>query len=448
MQITVAGAGAGKTSGLAEKIISDRKVIPNYKMIYCIAFTNNAADSIKDKLLKYYGELPYNIKVATIHAFLYEEIIHPYYFALFGTHYKGISVVELDTKPAYRNYKIKALEGKGYLHIEKIPERAKWVISKKSSDKKTDIDKRKTILNIICQYCGKIFVDEAQDIDSNIQEILVALDNLGIDIELYGDPKQDLRGNGSFRELIDMSKENVNYWARCYRCPAKHLVVTNSLINANEQQYSEKNDGKLSIIFESEIKEIDLSKYDLKYIYRRNDRFETHHVAEDNAKFQTLMYEVSNIIETIPNLSEVGIKIRAYFYAIKMLEMRVKTNNINIIIDRLVKKTRTLTRQEYAKLSSILKDDPYDYNSEAYQVNSIESVKGLEGYNCLFVLTTELVPYLFKENSQENKTKNALYVALTRSLDSLTILVTHEVEKQYNRERFKEYFYNLFSDGI
>lgn len=34
MQITVAGAGAGKTSGLAEKIISDRKVIANNKMIY------------------------------------------------------------------------------------------------------------------------------------------------------------------------------------------------------------------------------------------------------------------------------------------------------------------------------------------------------------------------------------------------------------------------------
>lgn len=291
-------------------------------------------------------------------------------------------------------------------------------------------------------------MDEAQDIDSNIQEILVALDNLGIDIELYGDPKQDLRGNGSFRELIDMSKENVNYWARCYRCPAKHLVVTNSLINANERQYSEKNDGKLSIIFESEIKEIDLSKYDLKYIYRRNDRFETHHVAEDNAKFQTLLYEVSNIIETLPNLSEVGIKIRAHFFATKMLEMRIKTDDIDAIIRRFVKNTRDLTKQEYAKLAAILKDDTHNYNSEAYQVNSIESVKGLEGNNCLFVLTTELVPYLFKENSQENKTKNALYVALTRSLDSLTILVTYEVEERYSCERFKKYFDNLFTDGI
>lgn len=448
MQITVAGAGAGKTSGLAEKIISDRKVIPNYKMIYCIAFTNNAVDSIKGKLLKHYGELPHNIKVATIHSFLYEEVVHPYYFTLFGIHYKGLSVVELDTNPVYRNNKIKALEDKRFLHVKKIPERAKWVISKKSSDKKTDIDKRKTILKTICQYCGKIFVDEAQDIDANLQEILVTLDSLGIEIELYGDPKQDLRGNGSFRELIDMSKENINYWPRCYRCPAKHLVVTNSLINANEQQYSDKNNGKLSIIFESELQEIDLSKYDLKYIYRRNDRFETHYVAEGNAKFQTLMYEVSNIIETLPNLSEVEIKIRAYFYSTKMLQMRIKTDDIDAIIRRLAKNTRALTKQEYAKLAAILKDYNHDYSSEAYQVNSIESIKGLEGYNCLFVLTTELVPYLFKENDQENKIKNALYVALTRSLDSLTILVTYEVEKQYNRERFKEYFYNLFTDGI
>lgn len=44
MIITVAGAGAGKTSGLAEKIISDMNELPKEKMIYCIAFTNNAME--------------------------------------------------------------------------------------------------------------------------------------------------------------------------------------------------------------------------------------------------------------------------------------------------------------------------------------------------------------------------------------------------------------------
>lgn len=443
MQITVAGAGAGKTSGLAEKIISDRNEMPQEKIIYCIAFTNNAADSIRDRLLKHYGEIPHSIKVATIHSFLYEEIIHPYYFALFGIQYKGISVIELDAKPAYRNNKIKELENKELLHIETIPERAKWVVSKKSSDKKADRIKRKIILDAFNEYCGKIFVDEAQDIDVNVQETLLALDALGIDIELYGDPKQDLRGNGCFRKLIDKFKENIIYWPQCYRCPAKHLLVSNSLINTEEQQYSEKTDGHLSIIFESELEDMDVSKYDLKYIYRRNDRFETHRTTDSDVRFQTLMHEVSDILESLSNLSETGIKIASYFYATKMLKMRATTDNTTAIISRLVKQTRALSKTEYAKLAAVLAADVNEDSSEAYQVNSIESIKGLEGFNCLFILTTDLAPYLFKEKCQNNKIKNALYVALTRSLDSLTILVTREVEEQYSHDKFGNYFKNL-----
>ncbi|MCR4697069.1 MAG: AAA family ATPase [Lachnospiraceae bacterium] len=443
MQITVAGAGAGKTSGLAEKIISDRNEMPQEKIIYCIAFTNNAADSIRDRLLKHYGEIPHSIKVATIHSFLYEEIIHPYYFALFGIQYKGISVIELDAKPAYRNNKIKELENKELLHIETIPERAKWVVSKKSSDKKADRIKRKIILDAFNEYCGKIFVDEAQDIDVNVQETLLALDALGIDIELYGDPKQDLRGNGCFRKLIDKFKENIIYWPQCYRCPAKHLLVSNSLINTEEQQYSEKTDGHLSIIFESELEDMDVSKYDLKYIYRRNDRFETHRTTDSDVRFQTLMHEVSDILESLSNLSETGIKIASYFYATKMLKMRATTDNTTAIISRLVKQTRALSKTEYAKLAAVLDADVNEDSSEAYQVNSIESIKGLEGFNCLFILTTDLAPYLFKEKCQNNKIKNALYVALTRSLDSLTILVTREVEEQYSHDKFGNYFKNL-----
>lgn len=447
MIITVAGAGAGKTSGLAEKIISDRNELPKEKMIYCIAFTNNATDSIRTKLLEHYGEMPDNIKVATIHSFLYEEIIHPYYFALFGIQYKGISAVELDSKPAYRNNQIKVLEGKEFLHIETIPERAKWVVAKKSSDKKVDRTKRKVILDSFAQYCGKIYVDEAQDINGDVQEILLALDGLGINIELYGDPKQDLRGNGCFRALIDTFKENVTYWPRCYRCPAKHLKVSNSLISTEEQQYSEKTDGHLLFVFESQIGEMDFSGYDLKYIYRRNDRFETQRTNGSDVRFQTLMHEVANILETLSGFSEMGVKIASYFYTTKMLEMRAATDNRAEIISWLVKQTRRLEKAEYAKLSAILADDVSEGISEICQVNSIESIKGLEGYNCLFVLTTELAPYLFKTKCQDNKTKNALYVALTRSLDKLTILVTREVEAQYSYEYFGEYFGKLLIEN-
>ena len=69
IEIQVAGAGAGKTFGMAEKIIEcfDPK---SHRDIFAITFTNAAADNIVDELIKQKGFLPENIKVSTIHTFL------------------------------------------------------------------------------------------------------------------------------------------------------------------------------------------------------------------------------------------------------------------------------------------------------------------------------------------------------------------------------------------
>ena len=79
-------------------------------------------------------------------------------------------------------------------------------------------------------------------------------------------------------------------------------------------------------------------------------------------------------------------------------------------------------------------------------VSTIEGIKGQDGDKCLFILTTDLAPYLFRENTTENRTKNKLYVALTRSLNSLTILITLEVEKKYGNQYIRDYFAELYSE--
>ena len=50
MRVFIAGAGAGKTTKMAD-LITDYK-IPNGKIVFCIAFTNAAADNIRKKLVK------------------------------------------------------------------------------------------------------------------------------------------------------------------------------------------------------------------------------------------------------------------------------------------------------------------------------------------------------------------------------------------------------------
>ena len=82
MKIDVAGAGAGKTTGLAAEIIERHKSSPENKNIYCVAFTNNAVSSIKEKLQYYYGAVPHNIIICTIHSFLYQEFISPYFYLM------------------------------------------------------------------------------------------------------------------------------------------------------------------------------------------------------------------------------------------------------------------------------------------------------------------------------------------------------------------------------
>ena len=46
MEINIAGAGAGKTTKMSDKIILLRNQIDAEKKIFCVAFTNSAVDCI------------------------------------------------------------------------------------------------------------------------------------------------------------------------------------------------------------------------------------------------------------------------------------------------------------------------------------------------------------------------------------------------------------------
>lgn len=84
MKISVAGAGAGKTTAMSDMVIRLRTEMDAHMNIFCITFTNNAVTCIEEKLKKHYGRIPDNITVSTIHSFLYREFVKPYYFLLFN----------------------------------------------------------------------------------------------------------------------------------------------------------------------------------------------------------------------------------------------------------------------------------------------------------------------------------------------------------------------------
>jgi len=102
-----------------------------------------------------------------------------------------------------------------------------------------------------------------------------------------------------------------------------------------------------------------------------------------------------------------------------------------------------LSKKDMAKLGEALKLNREKEQVSGIKVNSIDSIKGLEGKRCLFILTTDIIPYLIQENTPNNKMKNYLYVALTRAREELMFLVTREVEEKYSRELLIEKFEEL-----
>lgn len=451
MKISIAGAGAGKTTTMADKIVKMHLQSEEYLNIYCITFTNNAAACIEKKIKKHYGELPKNIIVSTIHSFLYREIIKPYYYILYNKQYERISTAKLPNVPKYKNATIKRLEDENVLHQTVIPERAKWVLAKKSTDKKTIKEKRKAVKSTFKEYCGAIFIDEAQDLDPNMLEIIEVLNEMKIEIILMGDPKQDLKGYRCLRQIIEKHPNSIEYLPVCHRCPQEHLKLSNLIVSENEQQLSGKKEGLVKIHFENEkgcrelIRE---NSFDLIYISKKQDIYETHN-REDNHAIVDMIFEEIKIAMSAnhPNFTELSLNLKSYYLAEQLLEKYRRTNKKNESMNTTFK-NETLNRSIYGRIISLLTDKVNVTIDEKILINSIDSIKGQEGNNCLFILTTDLAAYLFGDKDEQTTTKNRLYVGLTRSLNTLNILVTAKVEKKYGKKVILEFFHKTLTDAF
>lgn len=446
MKVNVAGAGAGKTTKMADLITGID--IQEGKIVFCIAFTNAAVDNIKKKVSIKQGTIPDNIRISTIHSFLYNELIRPYYYFLYGKQFDCLSTIDLPINNQYKQQKLTELETNNILHYTKIPEKAKWVAYQKSGDRNEIKMKRKKILNHFADYCAAIFVDEAQDIGEEAKYVLKALDKVGVEIYLYGDPKQDVKGLGQFRAIIDEIAE-VNYIPDCHRCPQMHLDLSNLLASVSERQIADANnaEGSIAIVFETDIKDIqsfiNSGSFELQYISMKRENFATHDKQKKGERFETLRHEVHRAISDKWNGRKLDIEINrlAFYVTERMLEAFDAGGNASSIISKHVSRGvfDRLTGKRYAQMIQAFTTSD-NWVSEVPLVHSIESIKGLEAKRCLFILTTDLAPYLFREKTDDNKTSHLLYVALTRSLDHLSILVTKEVEDKYSRTYIKRFF--------
>lgn len=442
MRIEVAGAGAGKTWDMASRVL--KEAVPEGKIVFCLAFTNAAKRNIESRLIEQNGSIPANVRVSTIHSFFNTELVHPYYHLLFKKRFIGISTIGLPGKPQFRNARIAELEKSGWLHQTEIPRKAKWVVDKKSDDRASTKVLREKVLSLFSSYCHKIIVDEAQDIDQEMTDALLALHRFGVAIELYGDPKQDVRGHGCFRGLITAFPDRVIYRNVCHRCPEKHLRLSNRLASEEERQTADDETcpGSIDLFFESDLgrdtaRFVEDGKFGLAFISKKNKRFNTHAEKTSDERAESLRFELELGIREghEEGLSDLEVKRAAYFLAEKMLALVSDGHDAEDVLRGYLRSSVFVCdKKRYGRIMESLTRENASSAGEI-AVKSIEAIKGLEHQRCLFVLTTDLAPYLFGDKSEENKTRHLLYVALTRSSDNLSILVTEEVERKYPRER-------------
>ncbi|MGY0755315.1 AAA family ATPase [Staphylococcus haemolyticus] len=440
MNITVAGAGAGKTTKMAKDVLEYSKMTDNKKYIFVITFTNSACNKIKEELKKRNGTIPQRIKVMTIHSFLLQQFIFPFYHLVYPQKFKSVSVINLPTNPMYKNNKIKELKKLEMIHVKEITSEAQYLICGKGNDNKKIKEKRKNIINLLSKYIDSIYIDEAQDIDEKCKFVLSELEKHNIIINLIGDPKQDLRGRNVFKKIVDEQKD-ANFININYRCPIEHVTFSNKYVENKQQQNSIKIGGNINFIFEDDI---NLNEYmsefafGLQYIYQKNKRF----VFNDNVQDNSSLTHELKIIVNETELSNIKKETTLYFL-LSETQKSIKTNNDKKLIIKAIERRLDykLNNKQWAKLHEAMETfekSINDYDEQGIIVQSIDKVKGLDNENCLFIISNELFPYLVGLKKENNKMNNYLYVGLTRSKENLTILITNEVVDKYGKKYVKE----------
>lgn len=435
MKLIVAGAGGGKTTSMAQMVIERYETITDGKIIYVITYTNAARDHIRNKIIELNGSIPKGVKVETSHVFMLQEIIFPYHHLLYEQKYTKVSQIKLPENRGYRANKIKELKKSNYIHVQEATNIAKWIISGKSTDRKVIKDRREKVLSVFQRCFDSIFIDEAQDMDKYLSEVVDVLDNRRLNITLVGDPKQDLRGRNELRKLIEKYPDNIKYIKENHRCPITHVNFANSYISIKEKQECLREEiGEISYIYESDISTknyINDGNWCYSFITKTNERFVTQS-EEMNSVINNLRYELRALVIK-SNIEEKKVEQKVYLLLKKVIQDFDNTNHWSIIKRIGTELSIILTKQDKAKLFEALKMSE-DNKEKGILVQSIDKIKGLEGDNCLFILTTDLSEYFFKEKIEENKMMNYLYVVLTRSKKKLVIMITSEVEHRYGRE--------------
>lgn len=418
IKIQISGAGGGKTTGLVKKIHDHYNNLNAYKKIFVITYTNYAVDQIINTYTRKYGILPKNVKIMTVHKFCIHEIIEPYYQYIFNK--KPIeNIVTFEYNRKLKFYEFSNFINKGCIHTDNIFSMAKWILCGKSNFKQKQKKYCDQAFKYFISDIDSIFIDEYQDLDKNFLDIILKIiDYSHINILIVGDPKQQIMGRDYSRWFItELKKRSIvpNYNSNCFRCGLNLLNISNKLCCDNEKQITSNQNIALKYIFYDNLDKI------IKILETNKENFLVY-MKESNQDFNT-----DKIIANNYNLKFHGVNSFEEKYIRTRIKLIIenpeytKKSKVKEIKKLLIKYKIELTDILRKQLNDLVKND-INNNSRSYKIYSINKVKGLEANYCFYIIDNNFLKYL-KYDNKRNMESNKIYVALTRAIKALYIVI-------------------------
>ncbi len=446
-QIQIAGAGAGKTYTLTEKILVRHHKKDNDKIIYAISFTNYAKRNIEQRVAELNnGLMPSDICIETVHSFLLNEIIYPFSQYYFGKAFSKATSMKLPIEIKLQKYQLKRVNERGIIHNSQVFNKAKQMIVDGKGETKAKHRKKELIIEYLQASVDALFIDEAQDLDADALTLFGKLSE-SIYAYIVGDPKQSIKYPKDFREFTERIRENNSVFHMLSpntitrRMPECHLRISNLFCPADERQttisdvkgeiyYLYSTDEKFSKLYES----FDFLKA-LIYIRQETDAFTT----QDSKSVFSLEESVrEKLLEKINSDydSDAFVKsIEKYF-----INLTLKKGEKGAIQSFTKHFDITLENNEYAKLINDLK---IENKEKKLKVKSIDKIKGLENELCMFIMDNTMLEYLFGKKQETNKEMMRLYVALTRSKSDLILVIDKLSIKKFTDKQIEKGFSEL-----
>ena len=453
IEIQIAGAGAGKTFGLAESVIDCVTDSLDHKTTYALTYTNEATKKITTEVVKQIGHIPDKLVIQTVHTFLLNEVIYPFSPYVLGEIYNTSSKCNLPQN-RYKAAAVKRLKERNIMHVEEVYAASRRVLDQSMAlhntiAKRAKVDKA---LSLIASSAQKIFIDEAQDLDQTAVNCFESLGLSGIPVYMIGDPKQAIKYPSALNDLIDKYQTAPSplvsilpFNNQTRRVPAVILDVSNEFCYPDQRQISISDEpGSITIL---ESIETNFTETLSAYIQSENivciDKKTGNYSTRSTNKLSVFEPDIADIIKAAsgdrdPEISVLAAEIEFTRTVNNQNAATAASNffeNYGIEYDNVI----------YAKLMS----SAVSNNEPGFVVSSIDSIKGLESEVCVFIVTPNMYKYLFKQelnDDQEfNKEWKKVYVALTRCSKDLVFVFDHNLftHSEYNIDEVRHNFMNL-----